>query len=45
MYRWKALEGGPMDKYFKLVTNNTNNSDSIEYLDDNGVLNLEIYLK
>ena len=37
-----------MDKYFRLITDNTANSINsytIEYLDDNGVMNLEIYLK
>ena len=47
MFRWKAIQGGPMDKFFKLVNSNADPTcpEANEYLAEDRVMCLQIYIK
>ena len=47
MFRWKAIQGGPMDKFFKLVNSDVDPScgEANEYLAEDRVMCLQIYIK
>lgn len=47
VFRWKAIQGGPMDKFFKLVNSSVdpNCQEANEYLAEDRVMCLQIYIK
>ena len=47
MFRWKAIQGGPMDKFFKLVNSDEDPTcpEANEYLAEDRVMCLQIYIK
>ena len=47
MFRWKAIQGGPMDEFFKLVNSSKDPScpQANEYLAEDRVMCLQIYIK
>ena len=47
MFRWKAIQGGPMDAFFKLVNSTKEPScpEANEYLAEDRVMCLQIYIK
>lgn len=47
MFRWKAIQGGPMDKFFKLVNSDADPTcpEANEYLAEDRVMCLQIYIK
>lgn len=47
VFRWKAIQGGPMDKFFKLVNSSFDPScpEANEYLAEDRVMCLQIYIK
>ena len=47
LFRWKAIQGGPMDKFFKLVNSDIDPTcpEANEYLAEDRVMCLQIYIK
>jgi len=47
MFKWEAIQGGPMDKFFKLVNSDADPScgEANEYLAEDRVMCLQIYIK
>jgi chitin synthase len=47
LFRWQAIQGGPMDKFFKLVNSDADPScpEANEYLAEDRVMCLQIYIK
>ena len=47
MFRWQAIQKGPMDEFFKLTTLNREPTmqESNEYLAEDRVMCLQIYIK
>jgi len=47
MFRWEAIQGGPMDAFFKLVTSTKEPtcSEANEYLAEDRVMCMQIYIK
>ena len=47
LFRWKAIQGGPMDKFFKLVNSDVDPTcpEANEYLAEDRVMCLQIYIK
>ena len=47
LFRWGAIQGGPMDKFFKLVNSDKDPScsEANEYLAEDRVMCLQIYIK